>query len=327
VPTRQYTGLLPQPGPSSFPSWAAESHGAKLTPRLGAPLAIWPLAGNATAVIAFNFACGLGVLLITLLGVHRATGDRTAATWAGVLVALSPVAAFTMGRQEYLFDPLALVFTGLAWLWRRNSFVCGLCLFLGLWCDERVLLAGMLVPFSLLLEGDTVRGAILRGLLLVPFVLLYLGGRWWLAGLLEWNLQYNGTGGEVLWRNWSFAPLMGVVTLEGAAVLALLAGAWLWREGRHLAALALLAAVLLTGLACCTVLDMSRTATFAWPLLPALCVFTATRLRPANARLAAGLALGAALFVPTYNLVWQPQYFLHTYPPTPVSFVLWLVNG
>ena len=62
-------------------------------------------------------------------------------------------------------------------------------------------------------------------------------------------------------------------------------------------------------------------------ICPALCVFTVTHLRPVNARLAGGLALGAALLVPTYNLIWHPVHFLSCYPPTPASVILRIVNG
>lgn len=303
------------------------SHNYKLTPRVGGALLYTWLPANVYVYFSFQFVCGLLILALTIWSVQRETGDRSVAIVTGGIIALSVGAALSFGGSKYLFDAPALVFVGLVVAFYRQPWLAALLLFLGMWVDERVLLAAPVVMLALILNHAKLQQLIMAPLFLLGSVLALLASRTALATIHAWNLSYSGESGMIypLLENWHFLPGMIVLMLDGALVLALYALYVLAKDRAPFSCVALLGTILLLGSATLMVHDVTRTIAFCYPLVTVLVISLYQLGKSEGLRWVLILSLVVSMLIPTVKIKLIPgDVQIHTAGSLPGK-VIWKV--
>lgn len=300
------TTTVPEPRPGE------RSHSAKLTPRVfGAMLlAAARMTGQHPYLPATVF--GLVFLLSGLVVGKRLTGGRTLGftlglTYAGLYAAAD---CFSMNLGPKPFDGVAIGLLGLVTMALPHPWLTATTAFLALWTDERAAVALGLV--ALLVAAWPAASGRQRA------------GMW--AALAAAAIAYAITrAAAALACGWAPPDFSDVLVLRGSRptpVATYLAtywniGAWLcceggwclvgfaiwrlWQTGRTFFAAVFAAAAVAAVASCFVVLDVSRAASYAFPLIPAAYAVLAAdpdgrRLLPPLAAAAAGITLLAPNF-------------------------------
>ncbi|MEM1058640.1 MAG: hypothetical protein AAGK14_05280 [Verrucomicrobiota bacterium] len=321
-PVQGYLYKIDHPWADSFLGLAPQEHAPKLTPRVLPALLLHALPRHPASAYTVQFLCGLGILLVGMAMLHAETRDRTLVLAGGLVLALMPPVALALASTPYLFDPLAFLFAGLVVAARQKPWLAGPLLVAGMWCDERVILGGLVAAAAALFQRQPWRevwtcwGALALG------ALVYFLTRQAAFATLGWPADAETIRFAQLVSAWKFAPLTAAMVVEGGAILGLFLGWRLARDRAWPALAALVAAYTLLGIACVTVADMSRTACFGYPLVLVLLAEVARRATRETARVVVALALGACLLVPTCVLMVFGGYRgLWVLPPTPLKLL------
>lgn len=290
----------------TVPEHAGErSHGAKLTPRLAGALLLHVAyrAGWHPYVPATVFGlCFLvsGIVVGSRLSGDRWTGLGLGLTYAGLYAAS---ACFAINWMPKPFDGVAIGCVGLVLMALEWPWLLAVTAFASCWTDERAIVALVFVGcVALAYPGLGRRERWSRCLVIAGAVAAYGLVRAVLSQALGWGSDSAMVG--FARQRLLLLPLAGWICFEGGWVAIGLA-LWLgWRRGNRLACAAFAGLVAAAVLSCLFVLDVSRVASFAFPLIPAAYAL----LRRAGAsraefRLVAGAGAAISLLAPNLEVI------------------------
>jgi hypothetical protein len=296
------------------------SHGAKLTPRLVGSALLWAATQAGAHPYWPATIAGLVLLLAGAVAGRAATGDPvvglyTALAFAGLYAAS---ASFALNWEPKPFDGVALGLVGVALVGVRWPVLLAPGAFVALWSDERAVLAlGFIAVAVWLWPGLPAPQRRARWVLLGAAVAAYAVSRLIVHLALGWNAPDTSMVGVKPVEALSFLQLGAWLTLEGGWVVVGAATWLLWRRGARLQAGVLAAAGVAASLATVVVLDTSRAAAFAFPLLVAgLAALRAQGVRPDFVRGLAGAAAAVSLLAPNFEVIigitvkWLPSHAL-----------------
>lgn len=314
------------------------SHASKKTFRLTVPVVGHFLGLGILGALVLQFVAGVLLFYFAADIVHRSTGDRSTALFATLAVGFSSPGIASFVDLGGFFDGVALFFLAAAIRADRPLWI-GTSVFLAAWTDERALIASSLVLLyhSIRAENrDAQEGAgpdeTFRITFLRPATLAVVGAwigyfalRFSLAFSLGLETATGGVGLGVFLDQVNMIP-MGVWSgLEGGWLLVALAILALVVERRF----ALLAAFLfflgVVVAVALSVVDVTRSMTYALPAL-----FVAIRIlarvdRRSQVRLYSALACLVSLAWATYGAGGPTTIWWHY--PLPVQIARWITGG
>lgn len=252
------------------------SHGAKLTPRLFGSVLLF-----VASVLSLHpyLPATIGGCLLLLAGVvvgYRVTGDRlTAVGIASLMAGLYSVnACFSMNFAPKPFDGVALGMVALTMMLMDRPWLFLMAAWLACWCDERAMVSLGLVGVMVMLLSDLdIKSRQARCGFLIGSIVAYVCSRKIASILCGWTSPDMSMLGDNLLATSSFAQLAAWTCFEGGWIPILLA-LWIsWKRGMPIVGGVLAIAALAAVLSCLIVLDISRAAAFAFPLIFAAFAF------------------------------------------------------
>jgi len=295
-----------------------QSHGAKLTPRLVGSLTLWAARKAAWHPYFPATLFGIVFLLSGVLVAYRITGDRAVGLFAGLLFSglYATSACFSVNYVPKPFDGVAIGLLGATLMAIPKTGLLGAAAFLCCWTDERGVLSLAFVALVIAVWPGMDRHARRRrcGALVVAAA-AYGISRVIMARALGWAAPDAGMVGISLPLGASFAQLAAWSAFEGGW---LVIGWALWlliqrqAYGRLAFAMASLAVAVAASL---QVLDASRSAAFAFPLiLAALAVLKDADVDGSELRRVTALSAAITLLAPNLEVIigspvrWLPPY-------------------
>lgn len=252
------------------------SHGAKLTPRLFGSVLLF--VASALSLHPYLPAT-IGGCLLLLAGVvvgYRVTGDRLTAVGIALLMAglYSVNACFSMNFAPKPFDGVALGMVALTMMLMDRPWLFLMAAWLACWCDERAIVSLGLVGVMVMLLSDLdIKSRQARCGFLIGSIVAYVCSRKIASTLCGWTSPDMSMLGDNLLATSSFAQLAAWTCFEGGWIPILLA-LWIsWKRGMPIVGGVLGIAALAAVLSCLIVLDISRAAAFAFPLIFAAFAF------------------------------------------------------
>ena len=254
------------------------SHGAKLTPRLFGSVLLFI---SSKLSLHPYLPATIGGCLFLLAGVvvgYRVTGDRQTAVGIALLMAglYSVNACFSMNFAPKPFDGVAIGMVALTMMLMDRPWLFLLAAWLACWCDERAIVSLGLVGVMVMLLSDLdVKSRQARCGFLVGAIVAYVCSRKIASTLCGWTSPDMSMLGDNLLATSSFAQLAAWTCFEGGWIPILLAIWVSWKRGMSIVGGVLAIAALGAVMTCLVVLDISRAAAFAFPLIFAAFAFLA----------------------------------------------------
>ena len=246
------------------------SHGAKLTPRL---FGSWLLYFATQASLHPYWPATFGGVVLLLSGIvvgNKLTGDRVTGLYSGLLLAglYCSNACFSMNHGPKPFDGVAIGMVALTLLWIDVPILMGIAAFLACWTDERAIVSLLLIAMVVHLrpiDEDQSRSKHYGALGLA--VLIYFVTRVFIGKSQQWSVSDVSMLGDNLAASFSYTQMATWNAFEGGLIF-LPALFWLSRTREKRSDLWWLigAGIVAIG-SCLIVLDISRAAAFAFPLL------------------------------------------------------------
>lgn len=240
-----------------------ESHEAKMTFRLFFPVLIKLVPLAPAGVLALKFLAGFATIWLFIRACQRWTDDRVLVLLLTLALACTHMPRCTFDISGKL-DTFAFCFL-LMPLAFRNAPAAFLGIFLAAWVDERALITSSLVFLGVLFDADARRWRSLAGILLGWGA--YLGLRFYLSQAYQLSTPSEGVGLPVLKAQLSSAWLSAWGALEGLWLIVLSAFVFWIRDKQTSRALLTAGALGLVMLAGLSVMDISRSMAYTFPVV------------------------------------------------------------
>jgi hypothetical protein len=298
------------------------SHGAKLTPRIVGSVLLWGAAQGGLHPYVPATVFGLVFLLSGIRTGYLVSGDRLVGVYTGLCFSglYATSACFTVNFMAKPFDGVALGSLGLAMIAARSPAALLAASLMCLWTDERGLIGlGCLAVLILVWPAQSRRDKARSCAALVLSVLLYVVSRASLSWALHWNSPDASLVGIMPRMALSYFQLANWSAFEGGWIAIVLALHGLLQE-RSYARFSLLLSALLSMAVASTVvvLDASRTAMYAYPLIPAaIAVLSEGRMDRPALRRTMGLAAMISVLAPNLEVImgiivqWLPPHVVY----------------
>ena len=293
------------------------SHGAKIAPRLVGSILLY--VARSLGLHPYWPAALFGALFL-LGGIEigfRLTKDRVIGLFMGLTFAglYATSGSFGMNWMPKPFDGVAMGMLGLAMLGLGRPWLWAGAAFLSLWTDERSLVAlGLLALLICVYPGWTKKQQWTHWISLGVACVAYGIARIALILLLQWNMPDTSMLGHPLRLVFIFIPVAAWTCFEGGWILVLYAGRSLYQARAPLLWLYSTAAALAI-LSCLIVLDISRAAMFAFPMIPvALAALQKQGTNLRELRLLMGASAAVSLLSPNFEIIlgravqWLPAF-------------------
>jgi hypothetical protein len=290
--------------PLSQPRALEASHSGKTTFRLVVPLVARALHLGAYGVLIVQGLLGVALIALVQRLAARESGDVVAALFVSASLVFGYVGKAAFVDLFCWFDAWAFLFL-LAALAARGPVLAFVFASLAAWTDERALIALALVTaFHLAPSARPKTGVPRQALAVLGAAFAYAALRTLLAARYGLYTPTADTGLALLQAQRPLLALSAFTGLEGGWIL-VLSAAWAWRQPAARPALVACAAgILLLLIVSWSVIDMTRSAAYAFPAL-----FVALRLL---APLLPQDGLRAAAFVSGLVSLLFQDYYLQT---------------
>lgn len=294
-----------------------KSHGAKLTPRLaGSLLLYW---AKKLSLHPYLPATLFGIIFL-FSGIwigYQVTGDRLIGLFVGMTFAgLSAAAAsFSIVGTPKPFDGVAIGLLGMTMISARRHWLLAILSFLSCWTDERAIISLFFIACLVIAwPAFDSRAALSRCLTIAGAVGAYLVTRLALSAVLGWgtpDFSYVGVPPGAL----LFSPLAVWSCFEGGLIAIVMAVLVLCKHRDYAGLFLLVGSIVVAVVPCVLVLDLSRTSSFAFPVIP-MCYALLKRhgATTHELRSLAGTAGVISLLAPNFKIItgitvqWVPSF-------------------
>jgi hypothetical protein len=287
------------------------SHLAKLDFRLVVPVLLRPFHGSPVAAAVLYAVCGVVVYAVFARGLKRAgLGDVTIALGL-CAVAVTPAGGIFLLSLRY-FDPVAIALAVLAAATRRAWLAVPLVV-LALYTDERALIAVVLAALAVYwLEKRNVGPAVGAG------VAVWFVSRIVLDRATDLRVESAETGLGVITHNISTWPI-GLLMAFVCFWVLLAFGLWYLLQERSPVSFAIVACVGVAIAGAVAVDDVTRSISYALPVVPVVIAVLAHRWTEVAAERRFALAFVASLLVPAFVMAGD----IGRANPLPVQVLRW----
>lgn len=295
-----------------------QSHGAKLTPRLvGSILLYWTRNFSWHPLLPATIF-GFAFLLSGIWVGYQVTGDRLvglflALTYAGLYAA---AACFSDNWNPKPFDGIAIGLLGLTMLSMKRLWILASLSFLACWTDEKCIVSLVLIAFFVFAwPAFDRRSALYRCLTIAASIGIYFITRLLLSIALDWGVpDLSGVGitprlAILVWQ------LAAWTCFEGGWISIIMAAVLLRTHRDYFRLCSFLGLVALAIIACLLVADVSRTSSFAFPLIPvSYALLKRYGVSPRELRILSGTGAAISLLAPNFEIIagmtvtWLPSY-------------------